>query len=767
MGIVTIRPRIHRENPIASNGLQIGARGDRWEEEFIKNVDFSTMDNSTDWSYLFRDSKAYNFDLSGLDSSAVTNMDYMFLGTHAGTLSLDGLTIGANTSAVNLLGGSFDAIDFTGAKFYSLPANMFTGASVAQGLQLRTLDVSNLTSLAGMFKNAQLSSLNLTGFDTHTITDMHEMFQGATIPIFIGINTLDYSNVTDASYMFAYSVIPSVDLSGITFTVLGNAQSMFYAQTDDQAKFVDLSDSKFPALINASYMFYSSSNNAHYYNDPPSANRVLTLDLTNMEITSSQLNAYYMFAYLYEPDGLDLSCFDGVKIVDGKRMFYYSILGETDFTMLDFSEAGEWISNIYTGNNPFYNCYTPVIHIKTGFPYAVNSYNNEPLTYYNKATDVILELTTPSTTGELNSFIYPQSHSSIYNTSYLFKNSELYASQFNYFLNSSSSAPINVTFEDTTLHIANDGGATNFICFSNGGVVDMRDAIVDGTFNSSNYFYFVRCSNYSEVDKIVYFPNTGMKFKGQLNYFLYNSSGSNPNVYMTLYNVDKFDVSEIQTMSYVFYGVKGNYDLRSWDVSNLQQVEYCIYNCQGNFDLSGWDTSSLNYIGYFIQNFSGNLNISNWDVSNVTSISYLGSGWSGNFDIRNWKLNNLTSLNGINSVVTGTTIDFDGWEIQSNQNMSNCYLLNVSCYGDTDVVCTIYMPDTLHQPNSYTGTMFDGSNPSIYHAGVSIIDVYTNATSVETQGWKFYHIYTNEEPYGYRLHLGTTHNDFLQAIGGD
>lgn len=759
MGIVTIRPRIHRENPIASNGLQIGARGDRWEEEFIKNIDFSTMDNSTDWSYLFRDSKAYNFDLSGLDSSAVTNMDYMFLGTHAGTLSLDGLTIGANTSAVNLLGGSFDAIDFTGAKFYSLPVNMFRGASITQGLQLRTLDVSNLTSLAGMFKNAQLSSLNLTGFDTHTITDMHEMFQGATIPIFIGINTLDYSNVTNTSYMFASSVIPSINLSGITFTVLENAQNMFYAQTDDQAKFVDLSDSEFPALINASYMFYSSSNNANYYNDPPSANRVLTLDLTNMEIISSQLNAYYMFAYLYEPDGLDLSCFDGVKILDGRYMFYYSILGETDFTMLDFSEAGGWINS--GSDSPFHYCYTPTIHLKTGLPYAVNSYQYEPLTYYNKATDVILELITPSTTGQLYGFIYPQ----YLNTSYLFKNSELYASQFYYFLYGSYSMPVNVTFEDTTLHIATNGGATYFVFFPSGGTIDMRDAVIDGTFNGSNYFVY--CSDASSANKIVYFPNTGMKFKGQLNYFLANTGGYEPSSYMTLYNVDKFDVSEIQTMSYVFYGVKGNYDLRSWDVSNLQQIGYYIlYNCQGNFDLSGWDTSSLNYINNLIYNFSGNLNISNWDVSNVTNISYFGGNWSGNFDIRNWKLNSLTYMGGSHSIQGGTTIDLDGWEISSNQNMSNCYLLDFSTVNE-DSVSTIYLPNTLYRPVSYSGTMFNCSAPSTYAPGAHVIDVYTNATNVENQGWTFGHIYTSEEPYGYRLHLGTTHNDYLEAIGGD
>lgn len=755
MSDVFIRPPIHRESVIPKYGLQIGTRGDRWEEEFIKNIDFSTMDDSDDWSYLFRNSKAYNFDLGAMDSRNVTNMDYMFKDTHAGTLHLAGLTIGANTSATNIFSGNFDAIDFTGAKFYSLPANMFEGANITQGLQLRTLDVSNLTSLSGMFKNAQLASLDLTGFDTHTITDMHEMFQNANIPIFTGINTLDYSHVTDASYMFANTKIPSIDLSGVNFTVLENAQNMFYLSAIDEAKAVNLSGSSFPSLINANYMFYSNCNYRQV--DPPTSDRGLILNLTNMKITSSQLNAYYMFAYLYEPDGLDLSCFEGVKILDGRYIFYYSILGETDFTMLDFSEAGGWIT---TGNYaPFNYCYTPIIHLKTRLPYSTNNYQYEPLTYYNKASEIILELETPSTTAQFYSFIYPQ-YANYYNTSYLIKDSELYAPSYNNFIYGGYSQPLNIVFENTTLHIGNNATLAYFLNLQGRAYVDMRDLVIDGTVvNSYNLLY----TSGSDL-RTVYFPETGIKFKGQLDYFLYNSSS----VRMSVYNIDKFDMSEIQRTGYVFYGIEGNYDLRSWEMNNLQNIDYgFICNCDGNFDLSGWNTSSLTTISStMISQFSGNLNISNWNVSNVTYISQIAYNLTGHLDIRNWKLRSASTLSGISTSVN-CTVDFDGWEIQSDQNMNNCYLFNVNCYSDTDVVCIIYIPNTLYQPSSYTGTMFSCSDPNDYHAGVPVIDVYTNATDIESQGWEFYHIYTNEEPWGYRIHLNATHDDFLEAIGGD
>jgi hypothetical protein len=212
----------------------------------------------------------------------------------------------------------------------------------------------------------------------------------------------------------------------------------------------------------------------------------------------------------------------------------------------------------------------------------------------------------------------------------------------------------------------------------------------------------------------------------------------------------------------------GTYDLTSWDVSSVQNINsYLIEYCEGNFDLSGWQTSSLLHIGYaLVGSSSGNFNLSNWDVSNVQVIDGLASRLNGHLDIRNWNLTNCTYLYGATSLINDFSIDFDGWVISQNQNMSNCYLVS-TFWGQTDFNGIIYLPNTLYKPSSYTSTMFSGYAPTEYQPGKAVVDVYTNATSIEDQGWTFYHIYSAEEPYGYRIHLGTTHADFLEAIGGD
>ncbi len=719
MGVIYIRPPIERKSLIPQYGLEIGERGDRWEEEFIKNTDFSTMDNAEDWSYLFSYSKAYDFDLSEINSESVTNMNYMFQNVTGGDLSLDGLVIGAQTTAINLLSGTFNSVDFTGAQFYSLPANMFNGANIVQGLRLATLDVSNLTSLAGMFYNASLPSLDLTGFDISTITDVSNMFNSARIPIVTGLNTLDFSNVVNAAQMFYSSSIPTIDLSGVSFTLLQNAYGMFNnsagpLSNESVQVTIDLSDCVFPSIVNASYMFYQWMNNDIEPN----------FVFDNMKMESSGLDTSYMFAYIKMPDsGLDLSCFEDVIISNGDNMFYNTVLGETDFSTLDFS--GETSYSHY----PFYGCQTPEMHLKTSLSPNITSYSQFGLTYYDKAINHILELTFPTAVNRLGYFISPQA-SDLGTTSYLIKNSTIYASDFSNFI--SGSYPVQITFENSVLHMGNSGRLNNFIYCTyygsdwNDTYLDMRGLVVDGVCTYSYGFMGYGCSLGA-----IYFPNTGIKFSNKMSYFCYGYSGHSP----VLYNLDKIDVSDVQEMEYLFYSTYGSYDLSNWNVGQLQSISYLLQNCTGNFNLSNLDTDNLTRINGIASSLNGNLDIRNWDLSNVTYI-YGISGFAG-------------------------SVDFDGWVIpRSRDDITNCML--ISEYSSTSVNKIAYIPNTLYNPIGYDNTMFyGGANEGC------IIDIYTNAISVEEQGWKFSHIYTKAEPYGYRLHLNSTHDDFLQAIGGD
>ena len=730
MSIAYVRPPIQRHSLIPDIGLQIGTRGDRWEEEFIKNIDFSTMDDADDWSYLFRNSKANDFDLSAVDSTEVTNMDYMFQNTHAGTLRLAGLTIGEETSASYIFSGEFDAIDFTGAVFYSLPTDMLNGAIVHNGIQLRTLDVSHLTSLANMFSHAELASLDLTGFNTSTITDMSGMFSYANIPILTGLNTLDFSNVTTTLNMFYYANIPNINLSGVRFNSLINAQDMFYDASYELSRqntlvTINMSNTYFPALERSYEMFY-----LYTYNNFPT-----NLIIDGMTIISNGLYAYQMFAYLKLPEGvgLDLSGFDDCKLSYAGYMFSSTVLGEIDFTHLDFSEltGGLW-------DAVFRECKTPIIHVQTALPYMITSYTGSFfLTFGNFADEFILEIIMPSGVSQLSNVVYPQY--SDQRTSYLIKDSTLYASSIQNFISNSSNSFLEVTFENTVLHVGDNGSlyyALYDYASTNDSFIDMRDLVIDGTITNMNYL-----TGYGSATKRIYFPDTGIKIGGTMSYFIYGKSfwdsTTQQNYYQSpvLYNLDRFDTSRVTSMSYLFYYCNGDYDISSWNVGSLQNISYLLNNCIGNYDLSGWDTS------------------------HVTTINGIGSVTDSRVDLSGWDLSSLTSLYGI-SIYGECVIDFDGWNIPIDRNISNCYLIG---YSNSDAAhSSIYVPNTLFQPTSYQYNMFGGSS---YNAQW-VIDLYTNATDVERQNWSFIHIYSESEPWGYRIHLNTTHEQFLSIVNG-
>lgn len=96
-------------------------------------------------------------ELAELDTSNITNMNYMFQACYK-LISLD--VSNFNTSNVTNM------------------YQMFNSCSKIASLDLSNFDTSNVTIMANMFTScSNLTSLNLDGFDTSKVTNMRYMFQ--------------------------------------------------------------------------------------------------------------------------------------------------------------------------------------------------------------------------------------------------------------------------------------------------------------------------------------------------------------------------------------------------------------------------------------------------------------------------------------------------------------------------------------------------------------------------------------------------------------
>ena len=87
---------------------------------------------------------------------------------------------------------------------------------------------------------------------------------------------------------------------------------------------------------------------------------------------------------------------------------------------------------------------------------------------------------------------------------------------------------------------------------------------------------------------------------------------------------------------FVFYnGLKiKNIKIDKWDVSNVTDMSYMFYYCENfNGNLSDWDVSNVTNMSWMFYNcrkFNGKgLGLENWNVSNVTDMDYMfDSCWS-------------------------------------------------------------------------------------------------------------------------------------------
>ena len=284
------------------------------DDSKLQELDLTGFDTSkiTNMSYMFYQVKVPVLDVSGFDTSNVTNMyamfdnmsnvthldvshfntdkvtsmAYMFLDTRSLT-EVD--VSGFNTSNVNNMSGMFDRAEklthldvsnFNTEKVNNM-AYMFMEMPALTELDLSNFDTANVTNMQGMFtKSTQLTNLDLSNFNTDKVTNMSSMFIGMT-----ALKDLDISNFNTANVTTMYA--------------------MFDA--DSSLENLDVSHFNTEKVTNMSYMFYHM------------------LDLSELDVysfnTSNVTNMLGMFEDLTNIKSLDVSNFDTKNVTNMQAMF--------------------------------------------------------------------------------------------------------------------------------------------------------------------------------------------------------------------------------------------------------------------------------------------------------------------------------------------------------------------------------------------------------------------------------------------------------------
>ncbi|MDN3115216.1 BspA family leucine-rich repeat surface protein [Enterococcus faecalis] len=208
----------------------------------LKSVDLSGLDTSnvTDMGYMFQAASALtSVNLNGLNTSNVRQMDYMFDTYASGLTTLDLSSF--DTSNVVNMGSMF--MSSTGLQTVNLSSfntsrvtqmsYMFWNCSSLTNLDISNFDTSNVEEMRYMFAGcSKLTSLNLSNFNTSKVRMMNMMFENCSSLTSVDLSSFDTSNVQSMQRMFKNSPgLTKLDLRNFTSSSLTNTSEMFYMAT--------------------------------------------------------------------------------------------------------------------------------------------------------------------------------------------------------------------------------------------------------------------------------------------------------------------------------------------------------------------------------------------------------------------------------------------------------------------------------------------------------------------------------------------------------
>ena len=223
--------------------------------------------------------------------------------------------------------------------------SMFYWMSNLTSLDLSNFDTSKVTNMQGMFEHmSNLTTLNLSNFNTSKVTDMNSMFHDMFKLTSLDLSNFDTSKVTDMGAMF-YEMrnLTTINLSNFDTSRVTNMGDMFSYMTGITT--LDLSNFDTSQVTNMYGMFsfmynltilnlssFDTSQVTNMYGMFSSTSNLTTLNLSGFN-TSNVTNMGYMFAYMPNLTTLNLSNFNTSNVTDMGGMFR----GMSNLTTLNLS----------------------------------------------------------------------------------------------------------------------------------------------------------------------------------------------------------------------------------------------------------------------------------------------------------------------------------------------------------------------------------------------------------------------------------------------
>ncbi len=284
----TILQTTGKTNGNDTNSIKIGMKlGDNLESGNYNNkLIFSILTNNYEQIAIMTEGWDFNVKLKSLET-ATSKIEHFKKSTVAPATSMNAVNIEDEASdyEIKLWFNPTDKTAYYYAETEKVYLNNDSRGTFYLADNLTTLDLSNfdtsqVTDMSYMFYwMSRLTALDVSNFDTSKATNMNKMFSRTDKLITLDLSNFDTSQVTDMSYMFDDADnLTTLDLSNFNTSKVTNMDSMFFTSGLTSLNLSSFNTSK---VTDMSYMFYDMRN-------------LTSLDLSNFD-TSKVTNMNYMF----------------------------------------------------------------------------------------------------------------------------------------------------------------------------------------------------------------------------------------------------------------------------------------------------------------------------------------------------------------------------------------------------------------------------------------------------------------------------------------
>ncbi|OFF29319.1 hypothetical protein AJU42_01270, partial [Listeria monocytogenes] len=301
--------RIERSNLSGVTSFEMAFYSPTLQKVIIRDNDYPTAPSLRTTEYMFGYThKLTELDVSGLDTSAVTNMNCMFnYCSVLEELDVSNFDTSSVTTMRDMFGSSgklekLDVSNFDTSSVTTMQA-MFYGCTSLEELDVSNFDTNSVTNMSYMFYNcAGLEELDVSNFDTSSVTNMYGTFVGCNSLEELDVSNFDTSSVTTMQAMFnACRALEKLDVSNFDTSSVTTMQAMFENCTGLGE--LDVSNFDTSSVTTMAYMFDGCTS-------------LEELDLSNFD-TSSVTTMAYMFQNCTALKSLYLDNFTTPKTMTG------------------------------------------------------------------------------------------------------------------------------------------------------------------------------------------------------------------------------------------------------------------------------------------------------------------------------------------------------------------------------------------------------------------------------------------------------------------